>query len=95
MGEFWSARVNDAHRVLAVREGNVSTWFWIGPLDEYERMINGFVERIQPRAQPGPFASLGPLRELSLESARVRPPSSAEKRFDQGDHRSSTAPLGH
>ena len=40
VGEFWSARVNDAYRALAVREGNVFTWFWIGPHDEYERIIN-------------------------------------------------------
>lgn len=41
MGEFWSARVNDAYRALAVREGNIFTWFWIGTHDEYERMLNG------------------------------------------------------
>ena len=41
MGEFWSARVNDAYRAVAVREGNIFTWFWIGPHDEYERMLNG------------------------------------------------------
>ena len=27
--------------LLAVREGNIFTWFWIGPHDEYERIING------------------------------------------------------
>jgi hypothetical protein len=26
---------------LAVREGNAFTWFWIGPHDEYERILNG------------------------------------------------------
>ena len=41
VGEFWSARVNDAYRALAVREGNIFTWFWIGAHDEYERMLNG------------------------------------------------------
>ncbi|MCX6596866.1 MAG: hypothetical protein NTV70_10925 [Acidobacteria bacterium] len=41
MGEFWSVRVNEAYRALAVREGNVFTWFWIGAHDEYERMIKG------------------------------------------------------
>lgn len=40
VGEFWSARVNDAYRALAVREGNISTWFWIGSHEEYERMLN-------------------------------------------------------
>ena len=41
VGEFWSARVNDAYRALAVRDGNTFTWFWIGSHDEYERMIRG------------------------------------------------------
>ena len=39
VGEFWSARVNDAYRALAVREENVFTWFWIGPHDEYLRLL--------------------------------------------------------
>jgi hypothetical protein len=38
---MWSARVTDAYRVLAVREGSVFYWFWIGPHDEYERLIDG------------------------------------------------------
>ena len=41
VGEFWSARVTGAYRALAVREGNTFTWFWIGPHDEYERMLEG------------------------------------------------------
>lgn len=41
VGELWSARVTDAYRVLALREGNVFTWFWIGPHDEYERLLKG------------------------------------------------------
>jgi hypothetical protein len=41
VGEFWSARVTDAYRALAVREVNVLTWFWIGPHDEYERILKG------------------------------------------------------
>jgi hypothetical protein len=39
VGELWSARVTDAYRALAIREANVFTWFWIGPHDEYERLI--------------------------------------------------------
>jgi hypothetical protein len=38
-GEFWSVRVTDAYRALAIREGNVFTWFWIGPHDEYMRLL--------------------------------------------------------
>jgi len=41
VGGFWPARVTDAYRVLALREGNVFTWFWIGPHDEYERLPQG------------------------------------------------------
>ena len=41
VGEFWSARVTDAYRTLAVREGNTFTWFWIGSHDDYERILNG------------------------------------------------------
>jgi hypothetical protein len=33
------ARINDAYRALAVREGDVFYWFWIGPHDQYERLI--------------------------------------------------------
>ncbi|HJZ95608.1 MAG TPA: hypothetical protein VKE70_03830 [Candidatus Solibacter sp.] len=39
VGEMWSARVTDAYRVLAIREGNVFYWFWIGSHDDYERLI--------------------------------------------------------
>lgn len=41
VGELWSARVTEAYRALAVREGNVFTWFWIGTHDEYERILKG------------------------------------------------------
>lgn len=41
VGGFWSARVTDAYRVLALREENVFTWFWIGTHDEYERLLKG------------------------------------------------------
>jgi hypothetical protein len=40
VGAFWAARVTDACRALAIREGNVFTWFWIGPHDEYIRMLS-------------------------------------------------------
>ncbi|HEX4773382.1 MAG TPA: hypothetical protein VH351_21295 [Bryobacteraceae bacterium] len=38
-GEFWSARVTKAYRALAVREGNLFTWVWIGSHREYERLL--------------------------------------------------------
>ena len=38
VGSFWSARISDSVRALALREGNTCFWFWIGPHDEYERL---------------------------------------------------------
>ena len=40
VGGLWSVRINDAYRALAVREGDVFYWFWVGPHDQYERLIN-------------------------------------------------------
>ena len=40
VGGLWSARINDAYRALAVREGDVFYWFWVGPHDQYERLID-------------------------------------------------------
>lgn len=40
VGDFWSARVTEAYRALAVRDGNDFYWFWIGSHDEYERLIS-------------------------------------------------------
>jgi hypothetical protein len=36
---YWSARVGPNYRALARIQGNVAEWFWIGPHDEYERLI--------------------------------------------------------
>jgi len=36
---LWSARVTEAHRALATRDGDTWLWFWIGPHDEYEHLI--------------------------------------------------------
>jgi hypothetical protein len=40
VGGLWSARINDAYRALAVREDDVFYWFWVGPHDQYGRLIN-------------------------------------------------------
>jgi hypothetical protein len=37
--EFWSARITDNYRALAIVEGGTAKWFWIGPHEEYERQI--------------------------------------------------------
>jgi len=39
VGEMWSARVGQAHRALAVEDGNDFIWVWIGSHDDYEKMI--------------------------------------------------------
>ena len=39
IGNFWSARVSINYRALAVEDGADFIWIWIGPHDEYQRMI--------------------------------------------------------
>ncbi len=36
----YSARIDIRHRALGLVEGDVVTWFWIGPHDDYERMLS-------------------------------------------------------
>ena len=40
-GEYWSVRVTRGWRALAREHEGVLYWFWIGPHDEYERLIRG------------------------------------------------------
>lgn len=35
----YSARVTLDYRAVGIRDGNEIVWFWIGPHDEYERVI--------------------------------------------------------
>ena len=37
---LWSGRVTDDFRALATIDGDTWLWFWIGPHDEYERLIS-------------------------------------------------------
>ena len=39
-GAYWSVRVSRGCRALAVPVPDGHLWFWIGPHDEYERLIN-------------------------------------------------------
>ena len=39
VGKFWSARVGLAYRALATEDGADFIWVWIGPHDEYRRLI--------------------------------------------------------
>lgn len=37
--DLWSIRVGPSWRALAVREGDVLTWFWIGSHADYDKLI--------------------------------------------------------
>lgn len=39
MGRLWSVRVGRNHRAIAVEVQDGLRWIWIGPHDEYERLI--------------------------------------------------------
>ena len=39
VGDSWSARINLDYRAMALLEGEVCYWYWIGKHDEYERLI--------------------------------------------------------
>jgi hypothetical protein len=39
VGKLWSVRAGINHRALAVQEGADFIWVWIGPHDEYRRLI--------------------------------------------------------
>ena len=38
-GTYWSARVNDDYRALAIENDGIMTWVWIGKHGEYDRRI--------------------------------------------------------
>ncbi len=40
VGKYWSVRVGQDYRALAIKDGDDFTWVWIGKHDEYERLIN-------------------------------------------------------
>jgi hypothetical protein len=39
VGPYWAVRVSHGYRALARRNQNDFFWFWIGPNDEYERIL--------------------------------------------------------
>lgn len=39
VGRFWSVRVGLHYRALAVEDANDAVWFWVGPHDEYDRLV--------------------------------------------------------
>lgn len=36
----YSVRIGIHYRALAIRDGDELVWYWIGPHDEYERLIS-------------------------------------------------------
>jgi hypothetical protein len=41
IGPYWVVRVSRGYRALARRRSNDFFWFWIGPHDQYERILKG------------------------------------------------------
>jgi hypothetical protein len=39
VGRYWSARVGASHRALGIDSRVGIVWFWIGPHEEYVRLI--------------------------------------------------------
>jgi hypothetical protein len=39
LGEGWSARVGIDHRALALKDDSGFIWVWIGPHDEYDKLL--------------------------------------------------------
>ena len=40
-GRYWRVCFGEGHRALAVAVPDGYLWFWIGPHDEYERLLKG------------------------------------------------------
>jgi hypothetical protein len=36
---YWSCRVTDSYRALAIMDGDYAIWFWIGTHAEYEQIL--------------------------------------------------------
>ena len=41
VGKFWSVRIGNAYRAIAVADGDDYIWVWIGHHDEYDRLVRG------------------------------------------------------
>ena len=39
VGKFWSVRITDFYRALAIKDGEDYIWVWIGTHDDYDKMI--------------------------------------------------------
>jgi hypothetical protein len=43
VGEIWTVRIARGVRALALLQGDTLYWFWIGPHDDYERMLKSLL----------------------------------------------------
>jgi hypothetical protein len=41
VNDYWVARVGEDYRAVGIEAEGTVSWFWIGPHDEYERLIAG------------------------------------------------------
>ncbi|MHB8279195.1 MAG: ParE family toxin-like protein [Candidatus Humimicrobiaceae bacterium] len=39
IGKFWSVRIGDYYRALAIEDGEDYIWFWIGTHNDYDNMV--------------------------------------------------------
>jgi hypothetical protein len=37
---YWVARVSEDYRAIGIEVDGTTVWFWIGPHDEYKRMLH-------------------------------------------------------
>jgi hypothetical protein len=41
VGRVWAVRVSRGYRAIGLLKDDTVSWFWIGPHDEYERILAG------------------------------------------------------
>ena len=39
VGGYWVARISDDYRAVGIEFAGTVAWFWIGPHDEYDRLL--------------------------------------------------------
>lgn len=40
VSKLWSARVNDDYRAIALKRKDAYVWFWIGPHQNYDKILS-------------------------------------------------------
>ncbi len=39
VGGFWVARISEDYRAVGIESAGTVAWFWIGPHDEYDKLL--------------------------------------------------------